>query len=165
MNSVGDADYDGSVTKVLVVEPGEPLMRMLGWILVDAGFAVVCARDFDEALERMPEVRPDVTVLDGDRTEGLCADPIGAVRTRWRTGRVMLLRRPQARRLPEITTADATLTMPFHADALVAAIHDLSPKCEPGASPFTAVADDMRGGSLPSSRLWRRSHKQDGRDA
>jgi DNA-binding response OmpR family regulator len=165
MNSVRDGHYDGSMTKVLVVEPDEPLMRMLGWILIDAGFAVVCARDFDEALEKIPEVRPDVTVLDGDRTADMCADPIGAVRTRWRTGRVMLLRCPQSRRPSEITTADATLTKPFHADSLVAAIDDLCPTCEPVASPSTPVAADLHGDSLPPSRLWKRAHKQDRCDA
>jgi DNA-binding response OmpR family regulator len=153
------------MTKVLVVEPDEPLMRMLGWILIDAGFAVVCTRDFDEALEKMAEVRPDVTVLDDERSEDMCADPVGAVRTRWRTGRVMLLRRPQSSRPSGITTADATLTKPFHADSLVAAIHDLSPKCEPVASPSIPVAADLHGNSLPPSRLWKRSHKQDRRDA
>ena len=115
--------YDGSVAKVLIVEPDERLKRMMGWILIDAGFAVVCASDFDEALRRLPEARPDVTVLDGDGTEGLCADPIGAVRTRWRDGRVIDL---QPQHAPEITTADATLTKPFHVQSLLAAIHDLS---------------------------------------
>jgi hypothetical protein len=101
----------------------------------------------------MPLVRPDVTVLDGERTEDVRADPIGAVRTRWRTGRVTLLRHLQSRRPPAVTTADATLTKLFHADSLVAAIHDLCPKCEPGASPFIPVAADLHGDSLPPSRL------------
>ena len=93
------------------------------WILIDAGFAVVCPNDFDEALRRLPEARPDVTVLDGDGTEGMCADPIGAVRTRWRDGRVIDL---QPHYAPEMTTADATLRKPFHVQSLLAAIHDLS---------------------------------------
>ena len=115
--------YDGCMSKVLIVEPDERLKRMMIWILIDAGFAVVCASDFDEALRRLREVRPDITVLDEDGAEGMCADPIGAVRTRWRRGRVIDI---QPHHAPEMTTADATLRKPFHVQSLLAAIRDLS---------------------------------------
>jgi DNA-binding response OmpR family regulator len=156
--------YDCSVTKVLIVEPDEPLMRMLGWILIDAGFAVVCTGDFDEALRRLPEVRPDITVLDGDSAENMCADPIGAVRTRWGEGRVIDLQRPSA---PQMTTADATLRKPFHADSLVATIRELSGELPSEAETKVPsdTAKDVRGESLPASTLWSRMHKQHRRNA
>ena len=128
--------YAGCMTTVLIVEPDEPLMRMMGWVLIDAGFTVVCANDFDEALRRLPDARPDVTVLDDDGTEDTCADPIGAVRTRWHKGRVIEL---QPQHAPEMTTADATLRKPFHADSLVDAIRDL-------------FAAGVRRGDRPSCR-------------
>ncbi len=115
--------YARFVTRVLIVEPDERLKRMMGWVLIDAGFAVVCASDFDEALERLPEVKPDITLLDVDGTEGMCADPIGAVRTRWRDGHVIDLQPQYAQ---EITTADATLTKPLHVQAFLDAMHELS---------------------------------------
>jgi hypothetical protein len=53
----------------------------------------------------------------------VCADPIAAVRARWRDGRVIDL---QPQHALEITTADATLTKPLHVQAFLATIRDLS---------------------------------------
>ena len=118
------------MTKVVLVEPDAPLMRVMGWILADAGFEVVGEHDFDEALRTLPELRPDVTVLNCDMTEDACADRIAALRTRWPRGRVIDLQHLQAEHAHETTAADVTLTKPFHAESLVAAIHNLSAEHE-----------------------------------
>jgi DNA-binding response OmpR family regulator len=119
------------MTKVLLVEPDAPLMRIMGWILADAGFEVVGEHDFDEALRALPEVRPDVTVLNGgDATDDERADRIAALRTRWPRGRVIDMTHLGAQEPQVATTADVMLTKPFHAESLVAAIHNLSAECE-----------------------------------
>jgi DNA-binding response OmpR family regulator len=135
------------MTKVLLVEPDAPLMRIMGWILADAGFEVVGEHDFDEALRTLPELRPDVTVLNCDVTEGACTDRIGALRTRWPKGRVIDLQHLQAQHAHETMTADVTLTKPFHAESLVAAIHDLSAEHESYAQtePSVETAAELRG--------------------
>jgi DNA-binding response OmpR family regulator len=116
------------MTKVLLVEPDAPLMRIMGWILADAGFEVVGEHDFDEALRALPELRPDVTVLNGGDvvTDDERADRIAALRTRWPRGRVIDMTHLGGGGPQVATTADVMLTKPFHAESLVAAVHNLS---------------------------------------
>lgn len=136
------------MTRVLLVEPDAPLMRVVGWILADAGFEVVCERDFEEALRALPELRPDVTVLNGDDVaDAERGDRIAALRTRWPRGRVLDMLRVQAQHMSETTAADVTLAKPFHAESLVAAIHALAAE---GESPLevqatTETATEVRG--------------------
>jgi DNA-binding response OmpR family regulator len=138
------------MTKVLIVEPDTPLMRVLGWILADAGFEVVGQHDFGEALRALPEVQPDVTVLNGGDalTDDERGDRIAALRTRWPRGRVIdLTHLGSARDTRSPTLADVTLTKPFHAESLVAAIHDLSAKGEPlgETEPSSPAAAELGG--------------------
>jgi DNA-binding response OmpR family regulator len=112
------------MTKVLLIEPEQPLMRVMGWVLTEAGFEVIGLQDARTAEKQLPEIRPDVTVLNGDYGEPERARWLDRLRARWPGARVIDIHRMQV--WGESTEhADASLTKPFHADTLVEAINDL----------------------------------------
>lgn len=49
---------------VLVIDDDEDNREVLGEVLGEAGYSVVCARDGAEALQLLGELRPDVILLD-----------------------------------------------------------------------------------------------------
>jgi DNA-binding NtrC family response regulator len=113
------------MTKVLLVEPEQPLMRVMGWVLAEAGFEVIGLKDPGEAAEMLPEIRPDVTVLNGEYAEEERRRWIDKLHERWPGARVIDVHRMQVWG-ESSEHADATLIRPFHADTLVEAIHDLA---------------------------------------
>jgi CheY-like chemotaxis protein len=57
----------GSATRspsILVVDDDEDNREVLGEVLGEAGYSVVCARDGAEALQLLGQLRPDVILLD-----------------------------------------------------------------------------------------------------
>ena len=115
------------MTTVLVVEPDASLKRLMRWILREAGYATVGAYDLDHALGALAGVQPDVTLLDGDElTDDERADEIAVLRTRWPGAGVIDVRHLGMGATP---AADLTLTKPFHAESLVAAVDSLSAGC------------------------------------
>lgn len=116
--------------KVLVVEPEEPLKRMILWILDEAGFEVEAAPTPDAAVDVAVEYAPDVVVLDINAV----GEPDWPLVSRLseRAG-VLALSRADGRR--EHPSIDAIIHRPFDADTLVEAVSALA---ESGTEPDAA---------------------------
>jgi DNA-binding NarL/FixJ family response regulator len=76
------------------------------------------------AAEMLQEIRPDVTLLNGEYAEEERRQWIDKLHERWPGSRVIDVHRMQVWSATS-EQADATLTKPFHADTLVEAINDL----------------------------------------
>ena len=113
------------MTKVLLVEPEKPLMRVMEWVLVEAGFEVIGLKDARTAEEQLPEIQPDVTVLNGEYADAERAAWLDRLRARWPEARVIDVHRMQVWGSSN-EHADASLVKPFHADTLVDAINDFA---------------------------------------
>ena len=48
---------------VLVIENEQPLLRLLTWALMDAGFSVSMSRSADDAIARAQQIEPSAIVL------------------------------------------------------------------------------------------------------
>lgn len=107
---------------VLIVDSDEQMVRLLSWILVEAGFEVTAISDRGAAAERFKTYTPDVAVL---RTAAGGSEARAEI-DGWRelapdTRILQIAYRADARR----SGADRALPMPFHADALIDCIHTL----------------------------------------
>lgn len=107
--------------RVLVVEPEEPLQRIIVWILDEAGFEVEAAATPGAAVARAGEYAPDVVVLDISAWDD--SDWPAVSRLSERASVVALTRSDRRRDHPAI---DAVIHQPFDADTLVETVSALA---------------------------------------
>jgi len=107
---------------VLIVESEEPLVRLMSWFLIEAGFEVTAVKDAYTALERFPASRPDVIIVNTHLPEPAKRDYIERWRAATRDAKVLDVvdAAPSAP-----SGADAVLRLPFHADTLIETVQNL----------------------------------------
>lgn len=113
------------MTKVLLIEPERPLMRVMGWVLTEAGFEVIGDPDASHALATVPEIAPDVIVLNGEFPDDERAALIDALHERSASAPVIDVQKMQTWQPLSAREADARVTKPFHAETLVDVIKEL----------------------------------------
>lgn len=118
---------------VLIVESDEPLVRLMAWFLLEAGFEVTAVKRAEDAEERLGGYAPDVIVLNTPMPDEQKVTLIRA----WRaiTPTVSVLDVSYSRVSTEDVAAvgaDTHLAMPFHADELVECVRSLIEKAGGG---------------------------------
>jgi DNA-binding response OmpR family regulator len=114
------------MASVVLIENDPPLVRLLGWFLVDAGHAVVAIDNVMAATDHVRTDLPGVVIFNS----GLPASAKLPFISEWRQihprlGVVDVSRRTASIEHAPYTGADAYLQMPFDADSLLAAIDDV----------------------------------------
>jgi DNA-binding NtrC family response regulator len=114
------------MASVVLIENDAPIVRLLGWFLVDAGHAVVAIDNVMAATEHVRTELPDVVVFNSS----LPASAKLPFVSEWRQihprlGVVDVSRRSATLERAPYTGADAYLQMPFDADHLLSAISDV----------------------------------------
>jgi DNA-binding response OmpR family regulator len=101
---------------VFLIEDETPLIRLIGWYLVDDGYQVAVLRDPDEILRRLPNERPIAIVCNSNMPPAEKADRFA----QWRAlvPGVPILDVEERLGAPP-SSADAVLYLPMHADDLL----------------------------------------------
>jgi DNA-binding NtrC family response regulator len=114
------------MASIVLIESDVPLVRLLGWFLIDAGHAVVAIDNVMAATEHVRTELPDVVVFNSS----LPASGKLPFVSEWRQihpklGVVDVSRGPASAERAAYTGADAYLQMPFDADHLLTTISDV----------------------------------------
>ena len=114
------------MARILVVEDELPLVRLMGWLLTEAGHVVAAATSHESVAERMDVALPDILVCNS----GMDSDEKRQKFAEWREARpglrILDIRCSSYPAVPYTAVgADSHLAMPFHADDLVDAVEAL----------------------------------------
>jgi DNA-binding response OmpR family regulator len=109
---------------VLLIEPDEQLVRLVAWILRDAGYDVSTVYRLEEALALPAHEPPKVILYDGTPPH-VKAEGVAALRRCFEGVRVIDMHEHEGGRHAHHGEADAHLHKPFHADDLLQVIEQV----------------------------------------
>ena len=109
---------------ILLVEPGVPLVRLMGWFLTEAGLEITRVDHASEIIDAVRESWPDVVVLNTTVPADEKRQHVESLRQASSALKVLDVSDGAGHELPQ-TTADAYLMLPFDADDLVDAVRQL----------------------------------------
>ena len=109
-----------SPASVMLIGDDDQLLRMMTWILLEAGHYVWKCASIEEALRHSKELRPDVLLLDGpaDMPKNAAIDKLRSAYPQARFIGIHVHGDPPHRHL----RAEGHLHKPFHADDLLAEV-------------------------------------------
>jgi DNA-binding response OmpR family regulator len=112
-----------SPASVMLIGDDEQLLRMMTWILLEAGYYVWKCANVEEALRHSKDLRPDVILVDGpaDMPKGAAVEELRAAYTDARFIGIHVHGDPPHRHMQ----AEGHLHKPFHADDLLAEIEQV----------------------------------------
>lgn len=117
---------------MLVVEDEAALTRLISWFLLDAGFVVAVVASGNAALDKVRNFKPDAIVFNTVIADDAKKAWIEKLRQLTPHSRILDVSEEKNSRaegmigIPEVgNVADASLDLPFPAERLIGAIHDL----------------------------------------
>lgn len=115
------------MASVLLIENDAPLVRLMAWFLLEAGFEVSKVPDPDRALEYVRATPPSVIVFNTGLADEAKASSIVLLRDAAPSSGVLDVSDHAWPEKPGDTGADRYLQLPFHADAFIEAVNELIP--------------------------------------
>ncbi len=120
----------GTLASILLIETEAPLVRLMSWFLLEAGFEVAKVDTTEEAVDRCRAGGPAVIVFNTGMAQEEKARSIRELRDASTDCRILDVSDDHPRpTVPADTGADAYLQLPFHADSFiesVTALYDAS---------------------------------------
>jgi DNA-binding response OmpR family regulator len=114
------------VASVLLIEDDAPLVRLMAWFLLEAGFEVSKVADTDRAVERVRTTPPHVVVFNTTADDDAKSASITRMREFAPTCGFLDVCGHAWPKKPGDTGADRYLQLPFHADAFIEAVTELT---------------------------------------
>lgn len=114
------------MASVLLIETEAPLVRLMSWFLLEAGFEVAKVDSTEDAVERCRAGTASVVVFNTEMAQGEKTQSIQQLREANTNCRILDVSDDSPRPLvPANTGADAYLQLPFHADSFIEAVTTL----------------------------------------
>jgi DNA-binding response OmpR family regulator len=115
------------MASVLLIESEAPLVRLMAWFLLEAGFEVSKVPDGDQALTQVDSAHPNVVVFNTTIPSREKAECIEGMRKVSPDSRILDVTDGggNGRGEPD-TGADKYLHLPFHADTFIEAVAELA---------------------------------------
>ncbi len=115
------------MASILLIETEAPLVRLMSWFLLEAGFEVAKVDTTEEAIDRCRDGGPSVIVFNTGMLQAEKAQSIADLRAASTDCRILDVSDDNPRPpVPADTGADAYLQLPFHADSFIEAVTALS---------------------------------------
>ena len=114
------------MASVLLIENDAPLVRLMAWFLLEAGFEVSKVPDAERAIDHVHAAQPHVVVFNTgipDEAKAVC---ITRLRELTPTSGILDVCGHSWPAKPGETGADRSLQLPFHADAFIEAVTELA---------------------------------------
>lgn len=109
---------------VFIVESASPLLKLLGWALIEEGLKVSRSTDLQDALTRLPGIPISAVIINADLSAGQLRDYVDALRGAAPSTPIVAL--ATAATADGDHGADAVVREPYSVDALVALIKNLA---------------------------------------